>query len=64
MNAYEAAAESADLIIALESPSNNITEKLFKLPAVKSKKKKLVTVKVPEGEMLDYQPVADKLIKS
>jgi len=63
VNAYEAAAESVDLIIALESPSNNITEKLLKLPALKAKKKKLVTVKVPEGEMLDYQPVADKLDK-
>jgi|TARA_B100001079_G_C16374747_1_gene499170 starch synthase len=62
-NAYEAAAENADMIIALESPSNNLTEKLFKLPVVKAKKKKVVTVKVPEGETLDYQPVADKLDK-
>ena len=63
VNAYEAAADSADMIIALESPSNNITEKLLKLSTVKANKKKLVTVKVPEGDMLDYQPVADKLDK-
>ncbi len=63
VNAYEAATENADMIIALESPSNNITEKLLKLPTVKANKKKVVTVKVPEGDILDYQPVADKLDK-
>ena len=63
VNAYEAAADNADMIIALESPSNNITEKLPKLPAVKANKKKVVTVKVPEGETLDFQPVADNLDK-
>lgn len=63
VNAYEAAAENADMIIALESPSNKLKEKLLKLPAVKANKKKVVSVKVPEGEDLDYQPVADKLDK-
>ena len=63
INAYEAAADNADMIIALESPSNNITEKLLKLPAVKANKKKVITVKVPEGESLDFQPVADNLDK-
>lgn len=63
VNAYEAAAENADMIIALESPSNKLSSKLLKLPALKANKKKLVTVKVPEGEDVDYQPVADKLDK-
>jgi len=63
VNAYEAAAENADMIIALESPSNKLSEKLLKLPTLKTNKKKLVTVKVPEGEEVDYQPVADKLDK-
>ena len=63
INAYEAATDNADMIIALESPSNNITEKLLKLPAVKANKKKVITVKVPEGESLDFQPVADNLDK-
>ncbi len=63
VNAYEAAAEHADMIIALESPSNNLTEKLLSLPAVNAVKKKVQTIKVPEGEEIDYQAVADNLDK-
>ncbi|MFQ6677925.1 MAG: glycogen/starch synthase [Fidelibacterota bacterium] len=61
VNAYEAAAENADMIIALESPSNHLTEKLLSLPAINAVKKKVQTVKVPEGDVIDYQPVADDL---
>lgn len=61
INAYEAAAAYADIIIALESPSNHLTEKLTKLPAIKANERKLVTINVPDGEVLDYQSSADKL---
>ncbi len=63
VNAYEAAVENVDMIIALETPSNDLTDKLLSLPALKAEKKKIYTVKVPEGEELDYQPVADDLDK-
>jgi len=63
INAYEAAAEHADMIIAFESPSNNLTDKLLSLPAINAVKKKVHTIKVPEGEEVDYQPVADTVDK-
>ncbi len=61
INAYEVAARDVDMIIALESPSNSLTEKLLRLPAIQLAKNKLHTVKVPEGEDLSYQPVADDI---
>jgi len=63
VNAYEAAAEYADMFIALESPSNNLTEKLLSLPAISAVKEKVQTVKVPEEEVVDYQSVADDIDK-
>ena len=52
---YEAASEDVDLIISLDSPSANNTKKLLSLPLVKKNKKKLISVKVDEGESPNYE---------
>ena len=41
VNAYEAAAEYVDLIIAIDSPNNQVSKKLLELPAIKKKKSKV-----------------------
>ena len=41
VNAYEAAAEYVDLMIAIDSPNNQVSKKLLELPAIKKKKSKL-----------------------
>lgn len=54
INCYEAAIEDVDLIISLDSPSTNNTKKLLSLPLIKQNKKKLISVKVEEGDTPDY----------
>ena len=54
INCYEAAAPFADLIIAVNTPSNNVTKKLMSLPGLKSHKKKVVSMSIPEGESPSY----------
>ena len=54
INCYEAAAPFADLIIAVDSKSNNITKKLMALPGINAHKKKVVSITIPEGESPSY----------
>ena len=61
VNCYEAAAPFADLIIAIDTPSNNVTKKLMKLPGVKSNKKKLVSILVNDDESPDFIATANAL---
>ena len=61
VNCYEAAADDVDLIISLDSPSNNITKKLLDLPLVKSNKKKLISIKIEDGEDPSFDNTALKI---
>ena len=54
INCYEAAAPFADLIIAVNTPSNNVTKQLMSLPGLKSHKQKVVSMSIPEGESPSY----------
>ena len=54
INCYEAAAEDVDLIISLDSPSVNNSKKLLSLPLIKQNKKKLISVKVEDGDSINY----------
>ena len=58
VNAYEAAAEYVDLIIAIDSPNNQVSKKLLELPAIKKKKSKLLTIKTSGEDSPDYDKVA------
>ena len=61
VNCYEAAAPFADLIIAIDTPSNDVTKKLMKLPVVKANKKKLVSILLNDNESPDFISVANVL---
>ena len=61
INCYEAAAPFADLIISLDSPSNNNTKELLKLPLVKANKKKLVSIKIDDSESPNYDDTSAKI---
>ena len=58
INCYEAAAEDVDLIISLDSPSVNNSKKLLSLPLIKQNKKKLISVKVEDGDSINYNTVS------
>ena len=58
VNCYEAAAPFSDLIIAVDSKSNNVTKKLMALPGIKAHKKKVISMKIPEGESPNYLETA------
>ena len=59
VNCYEAAAPFADLIIAIDTPSNDVTKKLIKLPGVKANKNKLVSILLNDDESPDFIAVAN-----
>jgi starch synthase len=61
VNAYEAAAEYVDLIIAIDSPNNQVSKKLLELPAIKKKKSKVLTIKTSGNESPDYDKVAARI---
>ncbi len=61
INGYEAAAPHADLIIALDTPKNNVTENLLKLPGVAKHKKKLVTIQLSDHDSPDHDAIASAL---
>jgi len=61
INCYEAAAPYVDLIIAVDTPSNNITKKLLDLPLIKSNKKKLVSISIDDDENPDFSITAAAL---
>ena len=58
INAYEAAAQNVDLIIAIDTPTNEVSKSLIKLPSIK--KSKLLIVKTAD-ESPDYEKVAAKI---
>ena len=58
INAYEAAAQNVDLIIAIDTPANSVSKELVKLPSIK--KSKLLIVKTSD-ESPDYEKVAAKI---
>ena len=58
LNCYEVAAPYADLIIAVDSPSNNVSKKLMSLPELKKHKKKVISMKIPDGESPNYLETA------
>ena len=58
LNCYEVAAPYADLIIAVDSPSNNVSKKLMSLPGLKKHKKKVISMKIPDGESPNYLETA------
>tara|TARA_Y100000815_G_scaffold2817_1_gene2734 strand:- start:2517 stop:2693 length:177 start_codon:yes stop_codon:yes gene_type:complete len=49
------------LIIAIDTPSNDVTKKLMKLPGVKANKKKLVSILLNDDESPDFIAVANAL---
>ena len=61
VSCYEAAAPYVDLIIAVDTPTNNITNKLLELPLVKSNKKKLVSINIDDEENPDFSITASAL---
>lgn len=61
VNCYEAAAPFADLIVAVDSPDNNVTEKLLALPGVKTHKKKLVSISIDDEESPNFEATASAL---
>ncbi len=58
INSYEAAAQNVDLVIAIDTPSNEVSKQLIKLPSIK--KSKLIIVKTAD-ESPDYEKVAAKI---
>ena len=58
LNCYEVAAPYADLIIAVDSPSNNVSKKLMSLHGLKKHKKKVISMKIPDGESPNYLETA------
>ena len=58
INAYEAAAQNVELIIAIDTPTNEVSKNLIKLPSIK--KSKLLIVKTAD-ESPDYEKVAAKI---
>ena len=61
INCYEASAEDVDLIISLDSPSTNNTKKLLSLPLIKQNKKKLISIKVEDGETPNYETTSSMI---
>ena len=61
INCYEASAEDVDLIISLDSPSINNTKKLLSLPLIKQNKKKLISIKVEDGETPNYETTSSMI---
>ena len=61
VNAYEIAAEYVDLIIAIDSPNNQVSKKLLELPAIKKGKSKVLTIKTTDDESPDYDKVAARI---
>ncbi|MFQ6612003.1 MAG: glycogen/starch synthase [Fidelibacterota bacterium] len=61
INGFEAAAPYVDLIITLNTPSNNVKEELIALPGIKAEKKKLLSIMLSDDEAPDYGAIANTL---
>ena len=60
-NSFEVAAPNADLIVAVDSPSNNVSKQLMGLPGVKANKKKLVSISFKDDEIPNFNDAAREL---
>lgn len=58
INCYEAAASYVDLIVAVDTPSNNVTKQLLDLPLIKANKKKLVSISIDDDETPNFKDTA------
>ena len=58
VNCFEVAAPYADLIVAVDSPSNNVSKELMALPGVKANKKKLVSISFKDDEVPNFDTTA------
>ena len=58
VNCFEVAAPYADLIVAVDSPSNNVSKELMALPGVKANKKKLVSISFKDDEIPNFDTTA------
>jgi len=58
VNCFEVAAPYADLIVAVDSPSNNVSKQLMELPGVKANKKKLVSISFKDDEIPNFNDAA------
>ena len=61
VNCFEVAAPYADLIVAVDSPSNNVSKQLMSLPGVKANKKKLVSISFKDDEIPNFDATARAL---
>ena len=61
VNCFEVAAPYADLIVAVDSPSNNVSKELMALPGVKANKKKLVSISFKDDEIPNFDATARAL---
>ena len=61
VNCFEVAAPYADLIVAVDSPSNNVSKQLMGLPGVKANKKKLVSISFKDDEIPNFDATARAL---
>ena len=62
VNCYEAAAPFADLIVAVDSPSNDVTSKLLELPGIQTHKKKIVSISIDDEVLKEDKEVIEDLI--
>ena len=61
VNCYEAAAPFVDLIVAVNSPKNDVASKLMKLPGLKAFKDKIVSIKLDDEESPNFGETANAL---
>ena len=61
LNAFEVGAFHADAIVAIDKPSDIISEKLLKKPGIAANKKKVSVIKVSDDESPDFQQIADEM---
>ncbi len=61
VNCFEAAAPYADLIVAVDSPANDVTAQLMELPGIKANEKKLVSISLDDEESPNFNATANAL---
>lgn len=61
INVYEAAAQSADIIIAIDGKENPVSSELMKLPGIKDVESKVKTIVQDDSTLESYLKVADSI---
>lgn len=61
VNCYEVAAPFADLIVAVNSPDNDVTGQLLELPGVKANENKIVSISLDDEETPNFNATASAL---